>query len=73
MWNRKPNTYCTPPICPKCKKEMELDDIDFDFPGKQNNYWLCNKCHSSAFDKIRYGKLWKREFTEPGPDEEWEN
>lgn len=28
------------PVCPKCHKQMKLDDIDFNFSGNQDEYWL---------------------------------
>lgn len=34
---------------------MTLDDVDFNFKGNQDNYWICD-CGGSAFEKIRYGK-----------------
>ncbi len=46
------------PKCPECKKKMKLDDIDADFKGCQDNYWVCPHCGKySARQKIRYGKL----------------
>lgn len=43
-------------ICKYCGKEMRLDDVDYNFKGNQDNYWICDNCHASAFEKIRYGK-----------------
>lgn len=42
--------------CKYCGSEMILDDVDKNFDGNQDNYWICNKCHSSCFEKIRYNK-----------------
>lgn len=42
--------------CKYCGSKMRLDDVDFNFPGNKDNYWLCDKCHSFAKEKIRYGK-----------------
>ena len=49
-------------ICKYCGKEMNLDDVDYNFKGNQDNYWLCDNCHASAFEKIRYGKSVKVDF-----------
>lgn len=43
-------------ICKHCKREMRLDDVDFNFKGNQDNYWICDECNTSAIEKIRYGK-----------------
>lgn len=48
--------------CPKCKKEMLVDDIDFRFRGYQNEYHLCEKCNISAFVKVRYSVIQSIEF-----------
>lgn len=42
--------------CIKCDCLMRLDDIDFCFTGKQDNYWICDECHCGAVEKIRYNK-----------------
>lgn len=43
-------------VCPICKSEMVLDDVDYNFDGNQNEYWICDKCDSSGYVKVRYGK-----------------
>ena len=43
-------------ICKYCGKKMRLDDVDYNFKGNQNNYWICDNCHAGAFEKIRYNK-----------------
>lgn len=42
--------------CVFCDKEMRLDDVDFRFKGCQDNYYVCDFCKSSAYEKIRYNK-----------------
>ena len=49
-------------ICEYCGKEMRLDDVDYNFKGNKNNYWLCDNCNASAFEKIRYDESVKVEF-----------
>lgn len=50
--------------CKHCGQEMRLDDVDFNFKGNKDNYWLCDECHTAAFEKIRYGKSIKVEWDE---------
>lgn len=50
-------------VCRNCGTEMLLDDIDFNFRGNQNEYWICKNCNSSFFIKIRYGKEVSRVFS----------
>lgn len=42
--------------CKYCGKEMRLDDVDYNFKGNQDNYFICDDCKASAIEKIRYGK-----------------
>ena len=41
---------------------MELDDVDYNFKGNQDNYWVCDNCNARAFEKIRYGKSIRVDF-----------
>ena len=51
--------------CPKCGKEMECVDIDYNFKGNQDEYWECDDiCLCTALVKVRYGKVCKVEFIE---------
>lgn len=43
-------------ICKYCGKEMKLDDVDYNFKGNKDNYWICENCNASAIEKIRYSK-----------------
>ena len=43
-------------ICKYCGKKMELDDVDYNFKGNQDNYWVCDNCNVSAIENIRYFK-----------------
>lgn len=42
--------------CKYCKTKMRLDDVDFNFKGNKDNYFVCDNCNASALEKIRYGK-----------------
>lgn len=55
-------SYTKEMICKYCGKKMELDDVDYNFKGNQDNYWVCDNCHASAVEKIRYGKSIKVDF-----------
>lgn len=50
------------PVCPKCKQEMELDDIDYNFKGCQDEYFACFKCYTGCNVKVRYNKVCKVEY-----------
>ena len=43
---------------------MRLDDTDRNFPGNEDEYWVCDNCGASAFEKIRYNKSIFVEYTE---------
>ena len=57
------------PKCKYCGKEMFLDDVDYNFKGNQDEYWMCesedcdfvreNEYQYSLVAKIRFCKLWK--------------
>lgn len=49
-------------ICKYCGFRMILDDVDFNFPGNQDNYWLCLCCHVSVIEKIRFGKTFEIKY-----------
>ena len=42
---------------------MILDDVDFNFKGNQDEWWICENehCEYSFIAKIRYGKVQKIE------------
>ncbi len=48
--------------CMKCKKEMRLDDVDFNFKGNKDNYWICDKCKTHCIEVIRFGKVSKLDW-----------
>lgn len=50
------NSELKKPICPHCKIEMYLDDVDYNFKGNQDEYWLCEKCYIGAIAKVRHNK-----------------
>ena len=39
-----------------------MDDVDFNFKGNKDIYYVCDNCSASAFEKIRYGKSISVEF-----------
>lgn len=54
--------------CKFCGNKMRLDDVDFNFPGNKDNYWVCNTCGAFAFEKIRYGKSVNIQFDKSNDD-----
>lgn len=55
--------------CPLCGEELDCDDIDYNFKDNQDEYSICNHCHTSFVFYIRYGKVWKYEKTKMYFDE----
>ena len=52
------------PKCPKCGKAMELDYIDYNFKGNQDECWICDEnCRISAFVRVRYNKAIDIKYT----------
>lgn len=47
--------------CPKCGSELQLDDLDFNFKGCQDEYYFCSneKCNMNFHVKVRYEKAIK--------------
>ena len=41
---------------------MVKDDVDFNFKGNYDIYWICPKCNASCIQKVRYGKTIKEDF-----------
>ena len=56
--------------CKFCNCEMRLDDVDYNFSGNQDNYYTCDNCGASAFEKIRYHKSIYIDFIEGEKNEE---
>jgi len=54
--------------CKNCDAKMRLDDVDYNFKGNQDNYWICDNCGTGCFEKIRYGKSCYKEFYREGED-----
>ena len=50
--------------CPICGKPMELDGVDYNCTGNQDEYYACEECDTFALAKIRYGKIYKTEYTD---------
>lgn len=46
-------------ICKYCNSEMRLDDKDRDFPGKYDNYWICNNCTGSCIEEVRFSQRFR--------------
>lgn len=42
--------------CKYCKSEMRLDDVDFNYKGNKDNYFICDNCNASALEKVRQGE-----------------
>lgn len=42
--------------CISCQNDMILDDIDYNFKGNKDNYYVCEQCDIACFEKIRDNK-----------------
>ena len=49
-------------ICKHCNNEMFKDDVDFNFKGNYDNYWICDNCCIGCVEKIRYGECFEVEW-----------
>ena len=45
--------------CKRCGTKVELDDIEYNFAGNQNEWLYCPKCNEWIIIKVRYGKICK--------------
>lgn len=46
--------------CKYCGKvDLDLDDIDFNFYGNQDEFWKCYICGATLYVKVRYKKACK--------------
>lgn len=48
-------------ICKYCGKEMIKDDVNFNFKGNKDIFWIC-ECGGNCTEKIRFSKTWKMEW-----------
>lgn len=46
-------------ICKECGAKMYLDCKDYNFKGKYNNYWNCEKCQTFCIEEIRFSQSFK--------------
>ena len=43
--------------CRRCGARADLDDIDYNFRGNQDEVWVCEHCRVMLCVKVRYGKV----------------
>ena len=48
--------------CKYCNSEMRLDDVDYNFKGNKDNYWICEKCNSLHLKKSDMEKVYIKNF-----------
>ena len=46
--------------CPICGRKLEVEDIDYNFEGCQDEMLTCAKCELVFEFKVRYGKVLKK-------------
>lgn len=42
--------------CRYCGYEMRLVDVDKNFKGNEDRYYICDTCNSGCIEEIRYNK-----------------
>lgn len=42
---------------------MILDDRDYRFKGNIDKYWLCEHCHTTCIEEIRFSQSFKEHWT----------
>ena len=40
--------------CVVCGQDMVLDDVDYNFEGNKDKYWICEDCQCSCIEEIRF-------------------
>ena len=45
--------------CIECGKDMVVDDIDFNFNGCYDIYFICEDCSVSSIEEIRFGQSYQ--------------
>lgn len=45
--------------CKYCGAEMQKDDVDFNFKGNYDIYWICPKCETSCIEQYRFSQSFK--------------
>ena len=58
------NEYTHKLSCPRCGADMYVDDVDYNFDGCQDNYYICPACQLGAFEKVRYKKPCKIKYSD---------
>lgn len=66
--------------CPLCGEKLDCNGIAYYFKGNQDEYSICNHCHTSFVFYIRYGQVLEYYKTEKDTETEeriemlkWEN
>lgn len=51
--------------CKNCGKEIRKDDVDYNFKGCYDTYWICDGCNIGCNEIVRYSKtineIWSEE------------
>lgn len=45
--------------CMFCGSEMVKDDVDFNFKGNYDIYWVCQHCPTSCIEQYRFSQSFK--------------
>lgn len=54
-WSDRLKRDCYIRKCPICGGDIEIEDIDYNFKGNQDEDAYCHHCHVALTTKVRYG------------------
>ena len=57
--------------CPICNEKLEIDDIDYNFEGCQDEMLICPHCNITFEFRVRYGKVCRKYKYVYHNEEEW--
>lgn len=45
--------------CRECGSDMYVDDVDFGFKGKYDQYFMCPNCQTSCIVQVRFSRIFR--------------
>lgn len=48
--------------CKECGEKMYLDDIDYNFKGCFDNYFICKNCQTSCIEEVRFNQSFQEHW-----------
>ena len=63
---KKGNNYNI--TCCKCHMIMDTDDVEYNYSGNENLWLYCESCKISGRTEIRFGAIYKTDYTKEDED-----